>query len=75
MSPPRQVARLLVHTGSPVVLAPLCLYPSTVTSHENRTITTFPPLQSAQELRSLRPWVRLNGMSVGSIPAKRFLVI
>ena len=39
------------------------------------TITGFHALASAHDLRSRPPWVRLNGMSVGSIPAKHFLVI
>ena len=47
----------------------------TVTSHENRTITGFQAPPSAQGLRSLRQWVRLDGMSAGSIRAKRFLVL
>ena len=47
----------------------------TVTLHENGTITGFRALASAHDLRSLRPWVRLNGMRAGSIPAERFLVV
>jgi len=47
----------------------------TVTSHENRTISSFRPLPRAHELRKPRRAVRLNRTEVGSIPAERFVIV